>query len=392
MKIKNILAIVLCSIMLTGCWDKVEIDKKSFVSTVGVDTSKDISRVDEIKKVDSNDPFPERRLKILNVTFGYPNISKLGPGKEGSAEEKTIVTEAYSVEDGISRAISKSSRNIHLGHMKLLILSNEIMMYPEIVKEVVDYFQRQPLINRMMLVVIAEGKAEDYVKFKPEMEENIETYILGLMENCTRNASIFPVTLNEMLISLSENGNAIVPRIKLDKEKNEVKLSGTAVIENYKIKGVLNQVETSDLELIRGKLKGGKKVIIKNGHPIDYMIEGVERKVRVKKINDDKLLFTIDIKLEGRMKEYAIDKNVFSKKTLAEIENNIDNSLSQECEKIAKMTQQKFGIDLFGLNEYIKKFKPKLWKEIKDDWKEIFSSSYIKININAKIRRIGITK
>src|SRR3712207_9293633 len=38
-------------------------------------------------------------------------------------------------------------------------------------------------IDRMTLMIVFNGKAEDYVKFIPTMEKNIETYISGLMEN-----------------------------------------------------------------------------------------------------------------------------------------------------------------------------------------------------------------
>ncbi len=49
-------------------------------------------------------------------------MSTVGAGKSGSAEEKYINTQAYSMEDAYSEAMAKSSRDIYLGHTKLLIL------------------------------------------------------------------------------------------------------------------------------------------------------------------------------------------------------------------------------------------------------------------------------
>ena len=79
----------------------------------------------------------------------------LGPGKSGSAEEKFITTDAYSMEDASSEAMSKSSRDI-TGHTKLLILSNNILEHKDTLKEIVDYFQRNPNINRMLDIVVSE--------------------------------------------------------------------------------------------------------------------------------------------------------------------------------------------------------------------------------------------
>lgn len=391
MKFRKIFPVILCCFLISGCWDKVEIDRKAFISTIGIDPGKEIDKAKELKHINPDEPFAERQIKKFNITYGYPDMSQLGPQKSGTADEKTILTEAYSLEDGVAQATSKSSRHIHLGHTELLLLSNEIMMYPEVVKEIIDYFQRHPFLNRMMMVVITEGKAEDYIKFKPDMEKNIEVYLSGLMENSNRNATILPMTVNEMLILLSENGNAIVPKITLDKDKNELSLSGVAVIKNYELKGDLNPVETSDLEIIRGKLKGGKKVVYKEGHPIDYVIEGIERKIKVKKEGKNKLVFNVDIKLEGQIKGYHAEEKVFSVDSLTELEENINKSLGEECEKIVKMTQDELEVEPFGFQEYIEKFKPSLWDEIEENWEEVYKASKVNINVFAKIRRIGVT-
>lgn len=392
MKLKKILPLFLSCLLLSGCWDKIEIDRRIFVSVIGIDLGKDSGKEKEVKKVKPDEPFQERvQQKKFNITYGYPDISELGPGKSGTAKDQFINVDASSMEDGIIQATGRSSRNIHIGQTKLIILGSAVLEQPEAFKEVLDYIERHPSLNKMMQVVVAEGKVEDYVKYKPPMEKNLEYYLSGLMESSKKNAAILPITVTEMLILLDQNGNAIIPKIGIDKEKNEITLSGVAVIKNFSLKGYLTPVEVADLELMRGKARGGKRVIYKEGHPITMNIEDIDREIKLSG-DKSKLRFDIDIRLEGQLREYYKGETVFSKEVLNSLEMEYSKSISEECNVIAKMLQTEFAVDPIGLREYVEQFKPSVWKQIKDNWDEVYKNAEIKVNVDTKLRRIGVVR
>ncbi|MCY6958753.1 Ger(x)C family spore germination protein [Clostridium brassicae] len=392
---KIILLLLICCLiccLMSGCWDKVEIDRKSFISTIAIDTGKDIDKEKEFKKIKPNEQIQEEELKKLSITYGFPDISELGPGKGGTAKEEFVTVGAYSMDDALEEMTARTSRSIHFGHTKLLILSEELLYYPETFKEVLDYLERKPSINKTMKVIVSKGKAEHYVKYKPIMEKNIETYITGLMENSNRNASILPITLNELLSLLHQNGNAIIPSIYYNKAKNEVNLSGVAMIKKFKLDGYLNEIETAGLELLRGKLKGGKYTIVREGHPVDFEISDINRKIALVDKDVKKLKFKVNLKLEGSLEGYTIQEEVFSDSKIKEMEKNFNDSIEKQCEKVARITQEKFSIDPIGFREYIEKFHPYLYKEVKDKWDEVYKNANIDVEVDTKIRRIGITK
>jgi Ger(x)C family germination protein len=389
---RKILPFLLCCILLTGCWDKIEIDRKVFVSIIGVDLGKDAGKKEEVKDIKPDYPFQERvQQKKLSIIYGFPDISELGPGKSGTAMDKFINVDASSMEDGILQATGRSSRSIHLGQTKLIMLSSSILEDPDIFKEVLDYLERHPQLNKMMQIAVTEGKVEDYVKFQPDMEKNVEFYISGLMESSKRNATILPVTLNEIVILLSQNGNCIIPRIEIDKETNQLTLSGIAVVKNYKLKGYLTPVEVANVEVMRGKVRGGKRVIYREGHPIDINIEDISRELSVSG-DKSKLKFNIDIRLEGQLRGSYTGKEVFSKTELESLQKDFSRSISEECNVIAKMLQEEFGVDPLGLREYLEKHKPWLWNTVKDNWEEAYKNADITVTIDTKIRRIGVIK
>lgn len=385
------LGLVFMCIFLTGCWDKVEIDRNAFVSVIGVDVGKDIRNKKVLEDVKPGEPFGERDLKRLNVTFAFPDISKYTSQNPEISSDKFVKTPAYSMEDALSNAVSKSSRTLNLGHSELLLLSDELLQYPEQIKEIADFLSRSPLVNRTMYVVMTEGNVEEFFNFNIEMEKTLGTYLTGLMESSKRNASILPVNLNEFLILLGDNGNAIIPAIKIDKDKNEMLIDGIAIIKGYKHVGILSPQDTTVVEMLRGKLISGKKVIYKDKVPIDFEIDNLERKIKVTEDNG-KLLFKINIDIEGRIKEYKVDRELFYDDTIEEIEKYFSNSLSEEGQKIARRVQREYGVDIFGFREQITKFMPSTWEKVKGDWEKAFKDAEIDVNVDVKARRIGTRK
>lgn len=391
MKLRKIISLFLICILLSGCWDKVEIDKKVIVSIIGIDIGEDTGKQKEIKKFKPDEPYTALELKKLHLTLGAPDISKLGPDKGGTAEDIYINSDGYSMQDAVAKAALKSSRDIRFSHSKLLVLGSELMGSPDISKEIIDYLQREPSLNRMMYVTLAEGKAEEYIKHKPEMEKNIENYITGLIENSNRNENILPVTLNEFLVLLSENGNALIPRMTIEKDTKQLKISGVAIIKDYTLKGFLTAPQTGNLEMLRGTLKGGKRVTFVNGHPVDFVLDGVDRKMSVDNTGG-KLAFNINLRLEGEIKDYYIDSNIFSKDQLSQFQDNFNKSIKKECEQVVKLTQQEFDVDLIGIREYVEKFHPNIWNEKKDNWSDVYKNAVINVNVDTNIRRIGVVK
>lgn len=389
---KRILMILLVfPFIFTGCWDKVEIDRKLFISTIGIDAGEDIEKAKEMKKLKGTEPFQTNAIKKYSITYAFPDISKLGPQNTQGAELEYVTADAYSMESGIVNAISRTSRTAYFGHTKLLLLSNEILKDKENFTEIIDYFERQHIMNRMMYVIVCTGKTEEYIKFVPGMEQNVEAYITGLMMNSKKNASILPVTLNELIILLRQNGNAILPNINIDKVKNQIYLTGVDVIKDYKLVGSLNPIEVTDLELIRGQQQSGFKTIYMDGYPVDLEIYNVKSKLEAEE-KDDKIIVNIKIGIEGELKDFYIGSKKIDEDTLIKAEEDFNKSVSTECEKVVEISQREFGVDVFKIRDYIEKFNPEIYEKVKDNWEEAFKKMTVIVSVQTSIRRFGSIK
>ncbi|MFA6940513.1 MAG: Ger(x)C family spore germination protein [Clostridiaceae bacterium] len=388
---KIILVLLIIPFILTACWDKVEIDRKIFISTIGIDAGEDIEKAKEMKKLKGNEPFQVNSIKKYNITYAFPNISKLGPQNTQGAELQYINTDAYSMESGIVNSLSKTSRTSYFGHTKLLLLSNEILKDKENFQEIIDYLERQHIMNRMMYVIVCTGKAQDYIKFVPGMEQNVEAYITGLMENSKQNATILPVTLNELIILLRQNGNAILPNINIDKVKNEIYLTGVDFIKDYELVGSMNPIEVTDLELMRGEQQAGFKTVYMNGFPVDLQIYGTKRKIKVQE-KDNKIIVDIKLGIEGEVKDFYIGGKAIDDALIKKAEEDFNKSLSAEFENVIKISQSEFNVDAFKIRDHIEKFNPKIYEKVKNNWDEAFTNMTVNVSVKTSIRRIGAIK
>lgn len=392
MKSKKCLVImlILLTICMTGCWDKVEIDQKAFASVIGVDAGKDIGKEKQLKEINSSASFTGSKLDKIKVTYAFPDISKLGPEKGGTAVDKTMSIDAYSMQDSIDKIVNKSSRNLSFGHLKLIVLNTSILDYSSTFKEVIDYLQRQPAINRMIYIVFSEDKSEEILKFKPNMEKSVENYIIGILENNKKNNTSSPLTLNEFLEETSQNSTALVPVINIDKKSKDLKISKVAVIKDDKIKGYISTEQANNIQLINKKFKGGTRTIIRDGSPLDYSIENNERKIKIR--DKKKLSFDIKLNLEGQIKGHNIDKQISSKGDINKIEEDLNKAITQDIKEIIRISQTEYNTDILDLGGFIHKYHPKLWKEIKGNWNELYKTVDINVTADTKVRRIGAIK
>ena len=84
-KVRFTCFVLAISFILTGCWDKTEIDRGAFISTISIDPGEEIGKSQELKGIKEDETFQERQIKKINVTYSFPDISSLGPNVSGTS-------------------------------------------------------------------------------------------------------------------------------------------------------------------------------------------------------------------------------------------------------------------------------------------------------------------
>lgn len=387
MKIKYLFfsLVILSALMLTGCWDRVEIDRRAFVSTVGIDVGSDIDKKGILNNEGNIEDY--RNLNIVKITYGFPDLRHMDTQK-GTTEGLSLTVEGYSPIDAYFKAASKSSRSLHFGHSKLLLLSNKIFDYPDLEKEIMDYIEREPNLNRSIVMAIVNGDTSDYLKVKPMMEDSVDSYITNLLGNSSINGIISPITLTKYIDMVKSKSVSMLPVFNL-KGEDDIVLQGVAIIEDNMIKNYLDNDQMENIQILRSDIGSAKKVVTSGGHPVDYYIENVDTNLDIKYI-DNKLHLNYTILAEGDLAGYYTDAEDLTDKDIKVLENQFNKQMEKELLEIAYITKNDMKLDVLGIQDKIKKYHTSLWNDIKDNWDKEFLNAEISIDVNNQIRTVGV--
>lgn len=369
-----IIIIALVAIFLTGCWDVIEINERIFVTAVGIDLNED----------------PNIENEYL-VTYVYPNIASIKDGgsqKENKFVKSTVVETPF---EGSRELTTRLDKPLFFRHTNAIVVGEELLREPDKIKGVLDGLGRDPRINRKVQIIVAQGKAKDVLSTKTEQELVVGGYLNSMLKNKQLAARFSNRTFSDVMKDLQVSNVSMIPRAV--PKKDEFKLSGSAIIKDYRLIGWLGETENSLVALAKGDVISEIVNVPYKDTIVSYIISNAICKKDVHADNEN-INVDINIFTEGYLQEYKYEgeTNAFDQEFLKTVEKRVKYKIEKDLEKIIGDIQNKYNADILCIGEHISKFEPDLWKEIEEDWDEIFPTLNINVNVDAKIRRTGLTK
>jgi len=357
---------------LTGCWDKIEINDRSFIIGIGIDNE------------DGE----------FSITCTTPNISESKGGdssKEAqnnyikTSKDKTIASALHNMEANLDV-------NLDFGHTKVLVLGKSLIEDPNMLKDVVDYFDRNTIYSMRIKVMTTQMKAVDILQTKIEGKDSTGVYIAKIFKNHSDDILRFnTVDLGDLVFQLNASkGSALISKIML--EDKELKFGGGAVIKDYSLDGWLEEEELRSLGWLRGKAKRSEVNFKYNDITMPYCISNSQSKSNFE-LKDDTLYIDVEIKSEGNIPEYRLEEqSLFDDKVIKQLGEAVDKTIKEEVEKLNAKMQNEFQSDIAGYQDQLKISNRKIYLKTKDQWEEYFINAKINVNVKTSIRRIGVTE
>lgn len=369
------IAVLFILYLLTGCWDKLEIEERAYVSVIGIDLN-----------TDEQSPQGEYR-----ITYSFPNLNAIG--KNASSEKGKFVLSGtgksiYDTNVAISMRINKT---LFLKHVKAIVIGEDLAKNPDKMKAIFDGIGRSNVISRKAVVLIAKGTAQDVINIKDEMEPVTGALIEELLDNYKVTARFNHQNIGQILISLNNVNRALLPRV-IPKE-NEIIIAGSSVIKNFKHIAWLGELETRATMFLKGMVKGEVIDVVIDDVEIPYVVSGT-KVIRSADVEDGIINMNYNVELEGYTQMFKMDteEKIMDNRTIKKIEEQIEKVLEEEIIMTIEKIQKEFNADVIEVEDYLRKFKPDLWESVKDDWDEVFPKINITVNVDAKLRRVGMTK
>ncbi|TDF94115.1 Ger(x)C family spore germination protein [Paenibacillus piri] len=386
---------LLMTMLVSGCWDRIEINERGFVIGVAIDEPHS-EHAEKANRLEArNKPKEKQRY---SVTYQVVIPQKLqGGGKERTSDTSfmNMTSEGDTMADIERQMTARTSRSPYFEHLKIIIISNKIAEKKENIGHVLDFFLRDQEIRRSTRVLVSDGEARRALEVVPSNEKLPVMYIHSVTQNSRRTARMLPETklgdLHELI--LDRNGFALQ---RIIGGSNEVKVVGAAVFRGHTItmKGVLGSEETEGLNLLTGKVKNGILKAKLNGNMFVYEMARVKHRIHADVTDPQHIRFMIKIDTEGFVKESLAPLNMMDKQVIRQLEDKLSQEMKRMTRDAINKLQKQFKVDAIGLGSYLEKNHYPVWKDIAGHWDpndedNLFSRCTIDVQPHVQLRRAG---
>lgn len=381
MKVKRMMAafLIFPLIILSGCWDKIEIEQRAIVGALMFDKA-------EIEE-DNNKNLV--RESGIDVSFGLINPSKIQGSEEAFINEKV---KGINFPDAAERLSSRISRRPFFGHTRLLVFTEKFMRDEKLLKEALDDIERRAVINQQMKVVVIKGDPNKIMDVKPKLENLNAAYISGIVENSSISSEVVSLTLAELFKEIRDGkGSVAIPTVKISSANNgDFVIDELTLIKDYKFLKYLDTKYVGSYKIITNKLDKGRELTKIDDIIIPYYIYSIDRRIWMD--GEKNLKYKIRYEIEGDITQYEFNKELFNAELIKNIEKKIGSDIEKELKETTEYFQKEIGHDYLGFDSYTHKYHNKIYKKYKDNWDDAFKGADISYEVKVNVRRIGTSK
>ncbi|SHH65278.1 spore germination protein KC [Caloranaerobacter azorensis DSM 13643] len=374
-----LLMIIFNVVIFTACWDNKDLTEKAFVTAVGVDRT------------------AEGKVQ-LTLQIVKPTVMKAG--EQGIPEEEAFwvfTTVGDTIFEAAKNQMTAVNRKPFYNHADLMVIGEEFAR--DGIMDALDFWERNHEPRLGSDIIIAKGTtAEEILKAKSDMEKIPSLHIKSILKNSKELAKVKKVTIIDVLKQLIQPGvspaiGAIEIVEKEDLQKIEdMKIDSTAVFKGDKLVGWLNAAQTRGLLFIQNEVRNA---VYNVDNPLNknkkVAIEILDSNGKIDaQIVEWKLILSIKIDAVGNIADQQGKGDLTTKETFKKLSRDVENAIKTDIKDVLSIAQKEYKSDIFGFGEVMYRRHFEYWKQIKDDWADIFSNASIEIDVNVKIRGTGI--
>lgn len=363
--IKILFITLITSLILTGCWDSVEINKREYLYALGIDKNSD----------------------NLAFTAEIPKIN------EGSEEQRlTYSKESADFAEFYAISYLHSEKSISDRLMQVIVLGEDVVRESESVKRIFDEIQRSPQINRRVKICIAKGKAQDIINTEIPGSPIVGRFLSNMLIKLKQENYQDIYTFDEAILDIGKTGNAMIPVVEVNDKSLKIERAG--VIKEYELKGFLEPEEVATVMV----LLNPEKAKIPN---ININVEGTNISLGVVdlsmtkdfKLNNDKLTADYYVTMYIYINSFITGSNKLEDQSyLNKIKEEARKRFLTVAEKTVDKLQNTYGTDILKIKDNLYKYHKQDYEKIMDRYDEVFKAADINIHLDLQIKSTGLVK
>ncbi len=377
----RIAILVTCFALLTGCWDRRELEERTSVLAVAIDVV-------------------EGREDLYKMTVQIPIAIKIagssGQGGGGNSNAVKIMSvTGRTVTDAANNLQLRLNQKLFLGHTRVLAISEEVARRG--IQDIMDGYRREPQIRRLMWPIIVKGEAASLLKIKPQLAQIPVVFLMDLIENGSKMGTIPDQTLGDYFVQTSNK--SMEPFLNyVQASHTEVRWEGIAVFRGHKMVGAINDIQSWSLLQLRNKQRGGDVIIplpgTKNGY-VTFRPHFVKTRLDLKgkhgvaNHEHHEHSATYYCELQGDIVEVTEDLKLKPEEFIKKMQALIKKEMEARSSKLFTQLQKDYSSDILRLGLALRGHHYRdYWK--KHDWRKDFKNFPVKAVYTIKIRRLGM--
>jgi len=386
--------------LLTGCWDKEELEDKAYVIGMGIDHSNHYGKIK------------------VTMLLANPEVGSMQGGGGSTEKPREIITFAandFIAAKGTANAII--SRNISYELIKIFVVSEEYAKDPNFLRTFSDVLKDKEIRLDSYLAVSKEKASEFFLKNHPKMETRPHKYFQYMVNHGIENGLIPDSTLFRFFnTTYRETENFLAMYVSAEKDKNpkvqsedeymasqvnatgeldDTQFIGSAVFRNGKMIGKLNGQETRTVNIL-DDTTNIKDVLIDLPDPFSnnkkqFAIRVLKTKSNKVKMNVKSARLKIDIKVPLKIEIMSNPSmvNFAKKKNQQIVKKQITNHLKNVNERFFKKTQTKLKGVPYPLSMYARRYFGTIQEYKKFNWRKSYLNADIHVHTSIQIFDYG---
>jgi len=376
------------SLLLGGCWDRVEIDQRNFVIGVAID-----------EPLRPEQPSDSQAKDKYRVTFQIvvPSSLKAGQTQSGGGSKKAyynVTVQEKSMSSLYAKLALRTSRVPFMEHLKTIIVSSKMAQSPEGLNAMFDFFLREYDMRRSAHVIVSKGEARKLLELNIPNEPMSAIYLNVFDRNRRSSSFIVPqVRIGDVHENLLRFETFVLPEVSVI-GKEEAAFNNAAIIDGRtnRMVGSLSNLEVQSLNFMRDAVKGGIVGFKFEGKSSAFQIDKASRTIEVTNRDPDRLTFKIKVSVDGTLNETGALDDFTDPAVIERIEQSVSRTIKSRCENTAELILRKIKKDAIGLGAYLNRNHYRLWQKVENNWEtgeNLLSRVSLQVEVKTRMRRSG---
>lgn len=370
---KRILTVYLLAFFnLTGCAEPQILEEIGLITTIGYDVGE------------------------KGLIKGTAVELKIEP--DAKTDIKIVETQAYSVRGLNTSANKKTSKELLVGQLRVIVLGKELVKQG--ILHISETLTKDPSISDLTYLSIVEGEARDLLNLEDPHIPDISIHLYRLIEKNTKSELMPSSTLQEVLHRYyTEGRDPFMPILKRIDNK-EVRFTGVGIFKDDRLVGEISTDQSFYLKLINDKYKAGSTDLIfmsespklrgrsrSEGKTV-ITLDTIHSSSDIKLVNKKNLEFDIKVKLNARLIDINSNIDLTKSNNVKLFEKEVSKEMEKRVEELFSHCQSK-NSDVIGLGE-VYRVSVRNSKLTKKKWHEMYPNAKVNVKVDFNMMRSGI--